>query len=101
MGFSPANLSPDPLVVPSEQSYADAFVTQLTPYVVAAVKRDAEARGAWRRSQCGTLPADWGTSWVQCWAESALWASGREPQASELLNLLATSASASAQPLCR
>lgn len=101
VGFSPANLSPDPLTVPSEQSYADAFVTQLTPYVVTAVKRDAEARGAWRRSQCGTLPADWGTSWVQCWAESALWASGHEPQASEFLNLLATSASAPAQPLCR
>lgn len=101
VGFRPGGLSPDPLVVPSGQAYADAFVAQLTPYVVAAVKRDAEARGAWRRSQCDTLPADWSIPWVQCWAESALWASGQEPQASEFLHLLATSASASAQPLCR
>ncbi|WP_375767434.1 hypothetical protein NR798_38015 [Archangium gephyra] len=101
VGFRPGGLSPDPLVVPSDQAYADAFVAQLTPYVVAAVKRDAEARGAWRRNQCGALPADWSTPWVQCWAESALWASGKEPQASEFLNLLASSASASSPPLCR
>lgn len=101
VGFRPGGLTPDPLVVPNEQSYADAFVAQLTPYVVAAVKRDAEARGAWRRSQCSALPADWSTPWVQCWAESALWSSGKEPQASEFLHLLATSAGASSPPLCR
>ncbi|HYO64582.1 MAG TPA: hypothetical protein VEU33_00760 [Archangium sp.] len=101
VGFRPGGLSPDPLVVPTEQSYADAFVAQLTPYVVSAVKRDAEARGAWRRSQCGELPADWSTPWVQCWAESALWSNGREPQASEFLHLLASNAGASSPPLCR
>ncbi|HEY0095440.1 MAG TPA: hypothetical protein VGB96_14010 [Archangium sp.] len=101
VGFRPGGLSEDPLEVPSDQAYADAFIEQLTPHVVEAVKRDAVARGMWRRSQCSALPADWGTSWVQCWAESALWASGQEPQASEFLNLLATSASASSPPLCR
>ena len=101
VGFRPGGLSADPLEVPSDQSYADAFLKQLTPYVVEAVQRDAVARGAWRRSQCSALPADWGLSWVQCWAESALWSSGKEPQASEFLGLLATSASASSPPLCR
>ncbi|MFY0570794.1 hypothetical protein ACN28E_44150 [Archangium lansingense] len=101
VGFRPAGLSADPLVVPNEQAYADAFVSQLTPYVVAAVKRDAEARGAWRRSQCNTLPADWSTPWVQCWAESALWSVGQEPHASEFLNILATSAGATSMPVCR
>ncbi len=101
VGFRPGGLVADPLEVPSEQTYADAFVAQLTPYVVAAVKRDAEARGAWRRSQCSALPADWSTPWVQCWAEAALWSNGREPQASEFLHLLATSAGASSPPVCR
>ena len=101
VGFRPGGLSPDPLVAPNDQSYADAFVAQLTPYVVEAVKRDAQARGAWRRSQCDTLPADWSSPWVQCWAESALWSSGKEPQASEFLGLLASNAGASSRPLCR
>lgn len=101
VGFRPGGLAPDPLVVPTEQSYADSFVAQLTPYVVDAVKRDAAARGAWRRGQCESLPADWSTPWVQCWAESALWSSGQEPQAIEFLGLLASNAGASSRPVCR
>ncbi len=101
VGFGPAGLQADPLVVPPPQAYADVFLQQLAPHVLAAVKRDSEARGAVRGAQCGALPADGSVSWVQCWAEAALWKNGQEPQPTELLQLLATSVDSSAQPLCR
>jgi hypothetical protein len=101
VGFGPAGLVADPLVVPPPQAYADLFLQQLAPPVLAAVKRDAQARGAVRGAQCGALPADGSVSWVQCWAEAALWKNGQAPQPTELLQLLATSVDSSAQPLCR
>jgi hypothetical protein len=101
VGFQPAGLVADPLVVPPPQAYADIFLQQLAPQVFEAVKRDSMARGAVRGAQCGALPADGSVSWVQCWAEASLWKNGQEPQPTELLQLLATSVDASAQPLCR
>jgi hypothetical protein len=65
------------------------------------VQRDAQVRGAARRSACSTLPADWSTDWVQCWAEATLWESGAEPPPDEFLRLVASSAGASEQPRCR
>jgi len=101
VGFSPGGLSPDPLVVPSARTYADAFTQQVAPHVFAAVQQESIARGAARRAQCSTLPEDWGLPWVQCWAEASLWESGREPQAAEFLRTLAASAGSSSQPMCR
>jgi hypothetical protein len=101
VGFSPGGLQPDPLQVPPAEAYSSAFLQQLAPHAFAAVKQDSEFRAAARRAQCAQLPADWSTPWVQCWAESALWGSGQQPQVTEFLSVLATSAGASEQPLCR
>ncbi|MFL5346853.1 MAG: hypothetical protein ACJ8AT_18885, partial [Hyalangium sp.] len=65
------------------------------------VQKESVARGATRRAQCSALPEDWGLSWVQCWAEASLWESGREPQVTDFLRVLASSAGDSDQPLCR
>ncbi len=100
VGFGPGGLSPDPLVVPPAQAYADAFTQQVAPHVFAAVQQSSIARGAARRAQCSTLPEDWGIPWVQCWAEASLWESGREPMATEFLRILAGSAGASSEPMC-
>jgi len=101
VGFSPANLQPDPLVVPPPQAYADAFLKQLSPHVLAAVQRESQLRGAARMEQCKTLPENWGIPWVQCWAEASLWSTGETPPPTGFLQLLATSAGAPAQPQCR
>ncbi|QRK04989.1 hypothetical protein JQX13_32905 [Archangium violaceum] len=101
VGFSPAGLRANALEVPSARDYSNAFFEQLAPHMLAAVHRDAQARGAQRRAWCNELPTDWSTPWVQCWAESTLWESGREPQPTALLQLIATRAGASEQPLCR
>lgn len=101
VGFRPAGLDADALETPSPRDFSNAFFNQLAPHLLEAVQRDAQARGAWRRAQCNELPADWSIPWVQCWAESTLWGSGQEPQATGLLQLIATRAGASEQPLCR
>jgi hypothetical protein len=101
VGFGPGGLSPDPLVVPSAKTYADAFIQQVAPHVFAQVQQGSIARGAARRAQCSALPENWGIPWVQCWAEASLWESGREPQAAEFLRILASSAGVSNQPMCR
>jgi hypothetical protein len=101
VGFSPAGLAPDPLVVPPPAAYAGAFTQQVAPLVFSAVQQDSVARGNARRAQCSALPQDWGLSWVQCWAEASLWERGQEPQVGEFLNLLATSAGGSGPPQCR
>jgi hypothetical protein len=101
VGFGPGGLNPDPLEVPSARAYANAFIQQAAPHVFAAVQQASIARGAARRAQCSALPEDWDISWVQCWAEASLWESGREPQAAEFLAILAASAGASSQPVCR
>jgi hypothetical protein len=101
VGFEPGGLRPDPLKVPSSVDYANAFIQQVVPSVFEAVKQDSMARGAARRAQCNELPQSWGLPWVQCWAESSLWESGREPQVTEFLRLLAASAGGPDQPLCR
>jgi hypothetical protein len=100
VGFSPAGLKPNPLEEPPVQAYADAFLQQLAPHVFEAVRRDGEVRGAARRAECGELPEGWGLPWVQCWAEASLWG-GQPPEVSQFLQLLATQAGGSAQPLCR
>jgi hypothetical protein len=101
VGFQPAGLTADPLDVPPPQAYSQAFLSQLAPHVFAAVQRDAQVRGAARRAACASLPADWSTSWVQCWAEAALWESGNEPAPNEFLRVLASSKGAPQQPQCR
>lgn len=101
VGFGPAGVVADPLEIPPAQAYVDAFLRQLGPSVLAAIERDAVARAATRRAQCGEPPAEWNLSWIQCWAESSLWGNGREPQADEFLQTLASSAGAPAQPSCR
>lgn len=101
VGFSPAGIEADPLVVPPPQAYADAFLQQLAPHVFTVIKKDSEVRAAARRAQCAALPADWSTSWVQCWAEASLWGNGEQPQPAEFLRTLASSAGASDQPNCR
>jgi hypothetical protein len=101
VGFSPGKLQPDPLVVPPPQAYADAFLEQLSPHVLEAVRREGQVRGAARMEQCKTLPAGWGIPWVQCWAEATLWSSGETPPPTSFLQFLATSAGAPAQPRCR
>ncbi|WP_224244952.1 hypothetical protein [Hyalangium gracile] len=101
VGFAPGGLAPDPLNVPPPEAYASAFVGNVAPSVFAAVQADSVARGAARRAQCSALPQDWGPAWVQCWAEATLWERGQEPQASEFLQVLASSAGASEQPQCR
>jgi hypothetical protein len=101
VGFSPAGLNPDPLVIPTGNDFANAFIRNAAPSVFEAVQRDAMARGTARRAGCSALPEDWGTSWVQCWAEATLWENGREPQATEFLRLLAASAGAADSPQCR
>lgn len=101
VGFSPGGLTPDPLEVPTAGAYAGAFMQQVAPSVFAEVQRDSVARGAARRAQCSALPEGWGLPWVQCWAEASLWESGREPQVTDFLRVLASTAGASDQPLCR
>ena len=101
VGFRPAGLAADPLDVPPPQAYSQAFLSQLAPHLFAAVQRDAQVRGAARRAACASLPADWSTSWVQCWAEAALWESGNEPAPQEFLRVLASSKGAAEQPQCR
>ncbi len=101
VGFSPGGLVPDPLEVPTAGAYATAFIQQVAPSVFAEVQRDSVARGAARRAQCSALPEDWGLPWVQCWAEASLWESGQEPQVTEFLHILASSAGASDPPQCR
>lgn len=101
VGFEPAKLQSDPLVVPPPQAYADAFLKQLAPYVLEAVRREGQLRGAARMEQCKALPADGGIPWVQCWAEATLWSSGETPPPAQFLQRLTTSAGASAQPQCQ
>jgi hypothetical protein len=100
-GFSPAGIYEDRLEIPPPSAYSEAFLKQLAPQVTGAVQRDIQVRAAQRRAECSTLPADWSVSWVQCWAESALWGSGQEPPPTGLLQVLATSAGTTEQPLCR
>jgi hypothetical protein len=99
--FSPANLQADPLVRPSASDYAQAFLEQLTPHVVQLVKQGRVARGAERRAACATLPPDWSSAWVQCWAEASLWEQGQPPQGADFLQLLLASADPSARLQCR
>ena len=100
-GYEPAKLAEDPLKEPSPRDFAEAFLTKLTPAVLSALQAEGASRGAARRAQClssaaeGTIPA------VQCWAESSLWESGREPPASDFLQHLASSAGVTEQPHCR
>ncbi|HVG59185.1 MAG TPA: hypothetical protein VNA24_11560 [Hyalangium sp.] len=101
VGFSPGGLDPDPLWVPSSSDYANAFIQRVSPSVLAEVKRESSARGATRRAECSALPAQWGQQWVQCWAEAALWESGKVPNGIEFLQLLAASAGGSSPPQCR
>ena len=101
VGFAPAGITEDPLVVPPAQVYADAFLRQLAPSVREAVQRDAHARAASRRAQCAALPGDWSPSWVQCWAEAALWGTGSEPQPHAFLQVLANSGGALDPLVCR
>lgn len=101
VGFSPGGLAADPLEVPTAEAYASAFVQQVAPSVFSEVQRDSIARGTARRAQCSALPENWGLPWVQCWAEASLWESGREPQVTDFLRVLASSAGDSDQPLCR
>ncbi|PTL82774.1 hypothetical protein [Vitiosangium sp. GDMCC 1.1324] len=101
VGFSPAKIQADPLEVPNPWAYSDAFLRELAPHVFAAVQQDGRVRGAQRRTQCAELPANWSTPWVQCWAEATLWEGGQEPQPNGFLQLLASNAGASEQPMCR
>ena len=101
VGFEPARLVADPLVVPPDQAFSDAFLHELTPHLMTALQRDAQARAAARQAQCSTLPANWSPSWVQCWAEAALWGNGAEPPPHAFLQVLASSTGATEQPLCR
>jgi hypothetical protein len=96
-----ANIQEDPFEPPTNETFAKAFLDQLTPQVVAAVQRDGEQRGFTRRAQCKELPADWSSSWVQCWAEASLWESGKEIPADTFLQLLASSAGSAQQVKCR
>jgi len=99
--FSPADLAADPLVRPSAHDFAEAFLEQLTPQVVRAVKQGRVARGAARRAQCNALPQDWGNDWVQCWAEAGLWEQGQAPQGIGFLQALLASADPTARVQCR
>jgi len=101
VGFRPAGLEADPLVIPPAQAYSEAFLGQLAPHVFAAVQHDAQVRGAARRASCANLPAEWSAQWVQCWAEATLWERGSEPPPDEFLKLVASSTGAAEQPQCR
>jgi hypothetical protein len=96
-----SKLDADPLEPPSSSAFAEAFLRELTPQVLEAVRLDGAVRSAARVAQCNELPADWSSTWVQCWAEASFWKSGDAPPADAFLQLLASHAGASQQVKCR
>lgn len=100
-GFVLAKLEPDLLKPPHPKEVAKAFLEQLRPHVVTAVRQDGALRAARRRAQCERYPAQWSTDWMQCWTEAALWESGQVPSATRLLETLAATTGAYRSVQCR